>query len=368
MNITHVVESLERGGLEKVTIDLLLEQVSLGHNCQIICIFHKGPLAEILENEGVSVYSCQKRSGLDKEAIKKIREKLKDQQCNVLHTHNAMAHYYSVMAARGLELKSILNTRHGMGIGKFSSLVKQEILYRMTMSKTSHAVAVCEAARRQFVQRFIIPRKKSKVVCNGIRVGEVTYQSQDRQRLRFELGISEDMLAMVSVGRFSEVKDPFTLLEAFLIVKKKVPESVLVFLGEGPLGSDIEMFCQDHKVTDSVKLLGYRNDIKEILWAFDLFVMSSVSEGYSIALLEACAAGLPIVATNVGGNEEIVRHQENGLVVSPKKPLLFADAVIKIFSDQEKRERMGANGREWAEKFAKVERMTSEYLKLYSLS
>lgn len=119
-------------------------------------------------------------------------------------------------------------------------------------------------------------------------------------------------------------------------------------------------------VGDRVFLLGDRGDIPNLLPAFTLFAMSSISEGYSIALLEACASALPIVATDVGGNAEIVSHGDNGLVVPPRDPAALADAFEALLSDAARAEAMGRTGRDWLLSNATFEVMLARYLDVYA--
>ena len=143
MHIVHFVENLDRGGLERTVVDLIASQREAGHQCRVICLFKLGLLAKELLASGVRVDACSKHPGLDLRALRRARALIRQSPDAVLHTHNAMAHYYAVIASMGLPLKCRINTRHGMG-GRARS-GRQEWLYRQSMCFTDYAVAVCEA-------------------------------------------------------------------------------------------------------------------------------------------------------------------------------------------------------------------------------
>ena len=364
LDIAHVVENLERGGLERMAIDLVGAQHAAGHRCRVACLFEPGALAHELESQGIEVHACHKRSGFDAGAISRLRAWLRAVPGAVVHTHNANAHYHTVAAGLGLPLAKVINTRHGMGASRPGS--RGEWLYRRTMARTDIVAAVCEAARARFAQQGVRPRERLLAVPNGIRVDAFSCASEERRAaLRNVLGLAPDVRIVGTVGRLNPVKDQATLLRAFARVHAASAGAALVLVGDGALRAALEAQSAALGLGDAVRFLGDRSDVRQLLQGFDAFVLSSLSEGYSMALLEACASGLPIVATDVGGNREIVADGRNGLMVAPADEAALAEAMAALLSEPARAARMGQAGREWVLREASIATMAARYDALY---
>ncbi len=367
MEIVHVVENLDRGGLERTVVDLIASQRDAGHECRVICLFKLGLLARELLASGVRVDACGKRPGLDLRALRRARALIRQSPDAVIHTHNAMAHYYAVLASLGLPVKCRINTRHGMG-GRTRS-GRQEWLYRQSLRGTDYAVAVCEAARQRFAADGMRPRRALLSVPNGIRL-ERFRPADDvaRQSLVAELGLPTGSRIIGTVGRLQPVKDHALLLRAFAKVRVQVPEAALVIVGDGPLRAALEAQAEQAGLSDTVRFMGDRHDVPRLLTGMEVFALTSTSEGYSVALLEACASSLPIVATDVGGNREIVRHGINGRLVPSGDTAAIATALIALLRGGEQAAAMGRAGYAWAQAEASFRTMAERYHGLYDVS
>ncbi|MGN6153248.1 MAG: glycosyltransferase [Lysobacteraceae bacterium] len=363
-DIVHVVETLERGGLERMVVDLAGAQRAAGHRSQIVCLYRPGLLAAELPALGIPLHDCGKRGGVDLRALRRLRHWLRMAPDAVLHTHNANAHYHAVLAATGLPLSRIVNTRHGMGASRTHS--RLEWLYRRAMRRTDAVAAVCEAARAAFSAQGVKPRGALLAVPNGIRVERFEAATPEhRAALRAALGLPVGTRLVGTVGRLNPVKDQAALLRAFARVHGGMADNALVLVGDGPLRDTLAAEAGALGIADAVRFLGDRGDVDALLPGFDAFALSSRSEGYSMALLEACAAGLPIVATDVGGNREIVRDGVNGRVVPAGSDVALAEAIASLLRDPGAAAAMGRAGRDWALREASVEAMMRRYDALY---
>lgn len=365
MKISHVVENLNRGGLERVVIDLARAQADAGHDCQIICLYDAGMLAGELASSRVKVIACDKREGADLRAILRLRRALSAQGTEVLHSHNGIPHYYAMAAALGLGLTRVVNTRHGMGDINPSS--RREWLFRQSMRLTDVSVAVSEAAAAKLADTGTVAKDKLRVVPNGIHTGPFTERNNDARRaLASSLGVSPDTRLVGFVGRLNWAKDLETMVAAFAQLHARHDDVALVLVGDGGERGILEAAIARAGVGDRVFLLGDRSDVPQLLPAFSVFAMSSISEGYSIALLEACASALPIVATQVGGNAEIVSDGVNGRIVPARDPDALASALDEVLSDAARAEDMGRAGRNWLLSNATFEVMATRYLDVYA--
>lgn len=364
MNITHVVENLNRGGLERMVLELVKLQHQQGHRCQVVCLFDRGTRAYELDALGIPVYACDKRQGLDLRALARARRMVRSHATEVLHTHNAVAHYQAVLATCGLNLHQVINTRHGMGGNRRAG--RREWLYRRALARTDAVVTVCQAACRDAIGRGIVPPAKTKVVPNGIRVESFLPASAAmRERLQQMLQLSMQTRVIGSVGRLNWTKDQASLIRAFRQLHEKQPDTALVLIGDGELRAELQQCAIDEGVADSVHFLGDRNDVRELLQGFDLFVLSSLSEGYSMALLEACAVALPIVATAVGGNDEIVHDGSTGRLVPPGDPTALANAMLALLRHPVQAFALGHAARAWVEQHGSLEAMAMRYASIY---
>lgn len=365
MRISHVVENLNRGGLERVVIDLAKAQATAGHDCQVVCLFEAGWLAQELTSHGIPVIACDKRQGADPRAIWRLRCALTSQRTEVLHSHNGVPHYYAMVAALGLGLRRVVNTSHGMGSSNSAS--RREWLFRQSMRRTDVAVAVSEAAGQRLADISAVPPHKLHVLPNGIRAH--AFHERDprlRAQLATSLGLAPETQLVGFVGRLNWAKDLGTLIAAFAHILARRDDVALVLVGEGEDRSALEAAITQVGVSDRVFMLGDRGDVPDLLPAFSMFAMSSISEGYSIALLEACACALPIVTTRVGGNSEIVTDGVNGLVVPPRAPEALAAAIDSLLDDPRRAAEMGRAGRAWLLSNATFEVMASRYLDVYA--
>lgn len=364
MDIVHFVENLERGGLERTVIDLITAQRAMGHSCRVVCLYERGQLAPELLAQGVEIEACRKQRGLDWRAMRRARAALRRTPGAVLHTHNATAHYHAVLAATGLPLTCVVNTRHGMGMGAARN--RKEWLYRRSMARTDYVVGVCEAVRRCFAGQGVRPRNALLAIPNGIRLERFNLATPTtRMGLAEELGWPPGSMIIGTVGRLHPVKDQARLLHALHGLRVRVPQAVLAIIGDGALRAELERQTGELGLGEAVRFLGDRSDVPRLLSGMYAFALPSRSEGYSVALLEACAAALPIVATDVGGNADIVRDGINGRLVAPGDTMALSSALQELCADAERAERMGRAGHEWVSVEGSFERMAMRYQGIY---
>jgi glycosyltransferase involved in cell wall biosynthesis len=364
VNITHFVESLDRGGLERMVLELVKYQHRQGHYCQVVCLYTSGSLAHELDELGIAVKVCEKRQGLDLPALARARRMVRTHATDVLHTHNAVAHYQAVLATCGLPMRQVINTRHGMGVNRRAR--RREWLYRCALARTDTVVTVCEAARSDAIKRGIVPSAKARVVPNGIHVEAFqTTSPAMHDRLARRLNLPEQTRIIGTVGRLNWAKDQLTLIRAFKRVHEHHADTALVLIGDGELRASLQQSAMDEGVADHVHFLGDRNDVRELLQGLNMFVLSSLSEGYSMALLEASAVALPIVATAVGGNGEIVRDEVTGRLAPAGNPAALAEAMLALLRSPKHAMALGQAARAWVEQHGSLEAMAMRYAQLY---
>jgi len=363
MRILHVVESLEVGGLERVVIDLVQQQQKDGHKCMVVCLFHKGTLAAELEGQDVLVACCDKKPGLDLSTIRHLSKTIHSFSSDVVHSHNITSNYYCALALITHRRRRLINTRHG--IGELPGKMKR--LFGISLYRTNWVVGVCDQATAMLRELYPRWRKKMRTITNGIVLDKHPLRTDaNHERLLRTLNLPADSLIISIVARLNPVKNHAMLIDAMAHIVKELPQTYLAIIGDGPTRHTLQGQTKQLSLEDKVLFLGDRRNVPELLAGMDLFVLSSLQEGHSISLLEACAAGLPIVATDVGGNAEIVREGFNGLLTRSGDAQDLADKLLLLLKNKSLREEFGHNARSWAEEEGSVTTMAKRYQDLYT--
>ena len=364
MNILHFIASLEVGGLERMVLGLAGLQTRRGHSVTIGCLLGEGRLAAQARAAGIQVFHCDKRAGPELRSIMIIRRALRAARAEVLHTHNAVPHYYATAAALGLGLRRIISTRHNMGVQVYSA--RREALYKLAMRWTDSGVSVCQAAHKKFVADRVISAEKARTIVNGIDLDQFApREPAARLQILHMLDLPESAVVVTSVGRLSDVKNPAMMLQAIKSVRIRGIDVALLMIGDGPLRASLESLAAELGIFDVVRFLGIRDDVADLLKGSDVYLQSSLTEGYSMALVEASSAQLPILATDVGGNAEIVQNGQTGWLVASGDVAAMADALEKLARDANARLRLGAAARDWAVRAGSLDTMYAAYLRLY---
>jgi glycosyltransferase involved in cell wall biosynthesis len=363
MKILHVVESLERGGLERVVINLVLAQRAAGHEVAVNCLFREGLLAAELHRAGVPVACAGKRAGVDLAAIMRLRAHVRDSGADIVHSHNAVANYYAAAAVLGRRA-GLVNTRHGMGAG---AQARKEKLYRLSLRRTAAVAAVCEAARTSFAASGLAPESRLHVVRNGVDISAFEGAGASAGAARVTLGLPQEAFVVGTVGRLNPAKNHTRLVDAFALLHAQMPQSRLVIVGGGALRDDIAARITGLGLDQAVTLCGDRSDVASLLPAFDVFALTSDTEGYSVALLEAGAAGLPCVVSDVGGNTEIIQADITGIIVRPSDAPGFAAAFARL-ADRALARQLGQAARAWVQAHGSVAAMARAYDSFYGIA
>jgi glycosyltransferase involved in cell wall biosynthesis len=357
VRIIQFVNNLDMGGLERLVVELGRCQLADGHQPFIYCLTHPGTLATEAEAAGIGVRAFEKPPGPHPGTALRVANQLRRDRPDVLHTHNHLVHHYGVAAGLLTSVPVIVNTRHGPGGSVKSQDRKADLIFRTTLPWVDAVVLISETTRQFFIQHRGVPAAKTRVILNGVKLERFlnapAHPGSAPGRVRF--GIA---------ARLVREKDFFTLLRAFEAVAGEIPEAELHIAGDGPLRESIVDFARELKHGNRVTLLGALADTSQFYAQLDVFVLSSLNEGLPIALLEAMAAGLPVVCTRAGGVPEAVVDGHNGYLTAPGDSIGLAQAMIRM-ARQPDLERMGALGRTIAQDRFPMERTWEEYYKLF---
>jgi len=356
VKIAHIVLTLDRGGLERLVIQKSRGLQQRDVRCLIIAL-KGGALADEARQAGVETILMGKPDGFTPTTVPTLARLLRAHGVDVVHTHNMAPLFYGTLAARLCGLPS-LNTRHGR---------TPERAHRLVWALADRVVAVSEDARRELLRHNRIADHKLHVILNGIDLSGFAEgrRSEAVAPARARLGLPLDAPVVGTVGRLAAVKDHETLLRAFGLLRQGGSDAHLAVIGGGPLEADLKSRVRALGLDGVAHIVGPHADVPHLLPALDVFVLSSLSEGISLALIEAMAAGLPVVATRVGGNPEVVVEGRTGLLVEPSQPEALRSALLRVLSDRAAAQVMGVQGRRRALEMFGLERMLDRYVALY---
>lgn len=350
LSIHHLVISLATGGAERLVVALAGLQKQHGHAVAVQCIQAAGPLAEELHRRDIPVMLHSARSAIL--ACWRIWQTLRRSRPDVLHCHNVGATLPGALAARLARIPCIIATRHS---GRLDS-PNRERKFWITARWCHRVVAVSYAAQRVFAAAPGSRPDKLVVIPNGIAPPYAPVPPAPA---------SPNAFTLVTAGRLVPEKDLSCLLEAFALALRSLPHLRLWILGDGPQRPLLEHLARRLGVADAVEFLGMRSDIGAWFAQADLFVLSSISEGLPIALLEALACGLPAVVTNVGGMPEVLNSSGAGFVVPARNPVALANAILEIARHPDRLPALReAARRRYRERFT-LERVADDYFRLY---
>lgn len=297
-----------------------------GDECSVVCLYEEGHLAEQLRASGVPVTAlgCNRSSRFLTKL--KLLKYLKSCKPEVVHSHLI---WWAPIICRIAGIPVIVVTEHGLSLWKSSRRILCE---KLAVAFSSKMIAVAEAVRDIRVKQWGIPAKKVVTIPNCIDASRFNFEV-DITSVKDDLRIEQSSRIILSVGSLFPVKGHKFLLEAACEIFTKVPDAVIVLAGDGELLDELKHQASEQGIADRIRFLGYRQDVERILKASDVFVMPSLREGTSIAILEAMAANIPIVATAVGGNPEVIIDGKTGILVPPSDSKALAEAIVALLTD-----------------------------------
>ncbi|MEW6658414.1 MAG: glycosyltransferase [Thermodesulfobacteriota bacterium] len=307
-------------------------------------------------------------SFLDVRVLLPLVRQLRRQPPDILHCHLLRANLYGRLAGRLAGIRNIINTIHGVDeyLTRADLLSRSlRLVERLSAGWVSRYVAVSENARQAVIKHLRIAPGKVSTILNAVDLVPFQRPLSNGSSIRAELGLSPDAVVLGSVGNLLPLKNYAKLVRWFGDLAATFPQVQLVIIGEGEERRALEDLIARKNLAAKVKLPGFRADIPRVLPALDIFAFPSLSEGLSIALLEAMAAGLPCVAMDVGGNAEAVVDGRTGNVVAPGDAPGFKDALIRLVKDGELRKKLGEAGKKRAFTLFNPKRLAAQYAQLY---
>ena len=363
MRILFLSTSMGMGGADSQLLTAAEELQTRGHDVFIVSLTALGLMGERARAFGIRTESLEMARGVpDPRGFLRLLRYVRGWRPDVVHSHMVHANLMARALRLATPLPVLVSTIHNIYEGGPLKMAA----YRLSNGLVDHMTIISEAAAERFIRERIVPPELLTVVPNGVDADLYRPVAPEvREARRQSLGLGE-RFAWLAVGRFEVAKDYPNMLRAFAQVHAHEPDAVLLLVGRGALQAETEALARDLALGDSVRFLGVRNDVPDLVSAADAYVMSSAWEGMPMVLLEAAAGGLPIVTTRVGGNQEAVLDGESGLLVPAKDTGALGSAMLRLMrSSEEERRRMGERGRTHVRTHHGLARVVDRWLEVY---
>ncbi|MHC1696765.1 MAG: glycosyltransferase [Geobacteraceae bacterium] len=365
MVILHLINSMSDSSISRIVSRIVEYSGQQGYT------FHVGSLNKIGEMHGefsrmgarVADFSAGRGGSLA--CIKKIRNYIRAHRVKLVHTHTPRTLLLAAMALGAgrrpihVATKHILNSPGDRRFGFLYALLDRALLYF-----PDHLVPVSEKVYREIMACPFMNPDQVTMIRNAIEQQPFHVAGQ-RASCRSEFGLDPDSIVIGSSGRLEKVKRYDLMLQGFTTIFERFPNSRLMLIGDGSLKTDLEFLAKELGIADAVIWTGFRKDVPRLLTALDIYVQSSVNEGLSLSILEAMAAGKPVIITDVGGARELVDNGRTGILIAPGSATEISGAIIELLEVPAKRSLLADAGRDYVEKEFGIRQMMESYRQLY---
>ena len=363
--LAYVVNSLNPGGTEKLVVEMSLAFRS-EFEVVVLCLDEPGLWADDLRSRGIPVHCLWRQPGLDFAMSIRLASHFRRLGARIVHAHQTTPWFYGALSRLLYSKPRLLFEEHGRFFPEVRNR-KRVLVNRLLVGKLTHrVVAVSRDIRERLREYEGLDPDRIEVIYNGAKA-EPPLGPGERDALRHELGFTPGCFVIGTVGRFDPIKNLPMLVAGLARAGRDVGTLRGLLVGDGSVFPEIRELVEKAGLHDRVRLTGFRSDARKLIGCMDLFVLSSFSEGTSMALLEAMMAGIPVVVTEVGGNPEIVVNGESGWVIPSNSVDALAAAILESAGDAQKRRSIALAGKRRFEDQFTFDRMIESYRKEYRM-
>ena len=364
--ICQLLIGLGMGGAE-VLAARMARRLSDRFRFVFACLDEEGILGEDLRADGFSVRVLGRQPGIDWRCGRRLAALIRSEQVSLVHAHQYTPFFYAAASRLPWRHPPIVFTEHGRWFPDFPR-PKRIAANRVLLGRRDRVVGVGESVRQALIHNEGIAPRRVEVIYNGINLDAYPDGNENDNEIadvRHEAGVATHDFMVILVARLDHLKDHVTAIEAHKHVIARRADAKLVLVGEGPERPKIEEAIRAKGLESSVRLLGLRKDIPRLIRASDVFLLTSISEGIPLTLIEAMAARRPVVSTRVGGVGEVVEERKTGLLAASGDALALADHLVSLAENPALRQEFGRLGRHRAEEFFSETQMMERYDRLY---
>lgn len=365
--VVHIIHRLQVGGLENGLVNLINHMPVPRYRHAIVCMTESTDFRRRITRADVEVYELHKQPGHDLGLYLRLWRLLRKLRPAIVHTRNI-----GTLECQAIALLAGIGARvhgeHGRDMndleGRNATYLRLRKLFRPVITRY---IAVSQDLKRWLRDDVRVPARKVVQIYNGVDAARF-HPAGLAARAVLPPGFApESALVVGTVGRMSAEKDQLTLLQAFLQARQSCGDLALrlVLVGDGPLKPQLEQCAYEAGAAELVWFAGARSDIPDLLRSLDIFVLPSLGEGISNTILESMACGLPVLATRVGGNPELVSDDVTGMLVTAARPDEMAQAIIRYANAPESRASQGLAARARIESEFSMRNMVEQYMGVY---
>lgn len=358
IKVMHLMLSLEIGGMENGVVNILRHIRKDIFKNYVCCLERIGALAERIKGCNVSINNMSKKPGFSLSLILKLAKLLRREKIDILHTHCWATLVYGFAAAKIARTPIVIHGEHGIFNLDYT---RRRKLYTMIINNIDQILTVSESLKTEIISTIKISNSNVRSIINGVDTDK--FSPGDSETIKKKFGFQKTDIIIGSVGRLEKIKNYNALIKCIAMFDEPSIKGLLI--GDGPARSELEGLVKDLGIEDRFFFLGKRTDVNKGMLIFDVFVSSSLSEGLSNTILEAMASGIPVVATNVGGNPEIVYEGETGYLVNPNNLEAMKSALERLINDKKFSKSIGQKARELVVRECSLHKMVSEYEDVY---
>ena len=365
--IFFLLDSLNVGGTETQAVELARRLDPADYEVTLGCLRARGPLLERLQNSAVSLREFHPNGGMDSPGgiyqLLRLTVFLRRGKFEVVHTHDVWSNLLGVPAARLAGVPVIISSRRDLAhLDWYQS--KRRVWLRRIQNLSAVVLANATPIREALIAEDMFAPEKVRVIHNGIDVEKFARVNRDRDRIL--PGVGHGTLIVLVGNMHSDVKGHPLIISAAPAIVGEFPDTRFVFVGDGARRQEFEHQASALGLAQNVMFLGQRNNIPEILACCDIGILPSKAEGLPNAVLEYMAAGLPAVASNVGGNSEIIRDGITGLLVPPQDSQALSSALLRLLREPVLARCVAESGQAYVRENFSFERLIEEVDSLYS--
>jgi L-malate glycosyltransferase len=349
--LAYIANSLEPGGTERLVVDMGLAFAE-EYDVRVWTLDAPGAWAPRLRQAGIPVVGLWRQPGIDLAAAGRLARDLKAAGASIVHAHQCSPWFYAALSRLRWAKPRLLLEEHGRFWPEPDRPIRRAVNRALIVPLTHRFVAVSRDIATRIVRYEGVPVSRVEVIHNGVAPAEPC-DAAERVRRRATLGLGPADVAIGTIGRFDPVKNLPMLVDALARAMARQPQLRAVLVGDGPQRAEIEARVLATGFAGRFVLTGHRDDARALVPCFDAFALASVSEGLSVAVLEAMAAGVPALVTAVGGNTELVEDGRTGWVVPSGDVDALERAVVAVAVDPVRRGRFGDAARQrWETRFS----------------
>lgn len=360
LKILICITSLEVGGAEKMCYELVTRLPKTRYDVSILVFKHKGYFGHLLESMGIEVISLNMRSMWDITRLYKIREILKNRTYDISHGFMFHGNIFSRVLKYIAKVKTNISSIHTIEMGK----MWHNHIERLTHNLVNRYTVICESARRFITAVSRIPDEKVVTIYNCI--DPFDYRRPPViNAIKEHYSIPLDKYVIGTIGSLTDIKNHDLFIRIACRVKEVIPNVYFIIVGKGPNKNKLLFKTVQKGINNSFKFIDNVTPVHNILYSFDVFLLTSKWEGFPVSVLEAMACEKPIISTDVGGVSEVIDFAINGYYVPVEEEDTLVEYVLQVLRDESMRKRMGNLNRKKIESSFQVDKMVRNYIDLY---